>query len=47
MPREYRDPTGKLIGYSTSPRERYKWVPKWIAYLGLAYFAYHIIKHNF
>ena len=47
MPRrEYRDVTGKLKGYSQKSSDRFRWFPKWAAYLMLVYFLYEIIRHG-
>ena len=41
--REYRDAKGRLRGYSEET-PTYKWVPKWLALLFLAYMLYELIK---
>lgn len=42
--REYRDAKGRLKGYSEDTSQRYKWMPKWLAFLFLAYMLYELIK---
>jgi hypothetical protein len=41
---EHRDPGGRLKSYSQKSSDRYKWLPRWGAWLLLGILAFGAIK---